>query len=181
MMPGNIVDSAPHTPSSYEPDGYSSSDSILIFNTVDPPLTARKREASFSPEPPVIKKYQCAPTIDLAGDEFCSTPVDIAEFGLTKDQRDDLLGYSTAQDVCIAFFSLFRMKMTPQVRVDGKRRFCRISINNGEYIFEESLDSPSLGRVVVSLKAIRAFNPDFVTTWLQKYRKISSLTRGYFI
>ena len=162
-----------------EPFYFSDSGTTLVYNT-DVFQTAKKRGSSGS-APQSKKKAKITPIIDLAGEEFCSAEIDVEEFKLSVEKKEELLSCTTAQKLCIDFFATFGMKVTPQIRTEGKRRFCRVSLNHGEYIFEESLDSSLLGRVIASLKAVRAFNPDLVSTWLQKYKKIHTLTKGCFI
>lgn len=163
-----------------EPFYFSDSGTTLVYNT-DVFQTAKKRGSAGASAPSTKKKPKMTPIIDLAGEEFCSAEIDLGEFRLSAEKKEELLACTTAQKLCIEFFNTFQMKVSPQIRTDGKRRFCRVSLNHGEFIFEESLDSSLLGRVIASLKAVRAFNPELATTWLQKYKKIHTLTKGCFI
>lgn len=68
--------------------------------------------------------------------------------------------------------------MKPWLRTDGKRRFSRIEIERGEYVFEEGIDDSLHGRDVASLKAVQKFNPGLVHLWLRKYKKVKEVLKG---
>lgn len=161
------------SPSS-QSDCSSSSAGTLIINT-SPHLLSAVRKCVPAPPSPHTGQLSC---IDLTGEEFISDSPDLARFPISPSSREELLRCETAPRLCVAFFKRLGLEMKPMVRTDGKRRFSRLEVERGEYVFEEGIDDSLHGRSVASLKAVRTFNPELVSAWLQKYRKVKEVLKG---
>jgi hypothetical protein len=83
----------------------------------------------------------------------------------------ELLSCQSCPDFCMRFFEMIEVKVKPQVRTEGKRRFVRLSLNGGEHIVEEEVVTYTLSRLAVAIKAVRLFHPVIAREWLHKYKK----------
>lgn len=99
---------------------------------------------------------------------------------LTPNQRIELLSYENCQEFCLRFFEMVNVEVKPQIRIEGKRRFVRLSLNNGEHVVEEEMVTYYLSRLAVCIKAVRLFNPGVACEWLQKYKKQRSALNCHF-
>jgi hypothetical protein len=152
-------------------DSSEGSDCTLVITT-SPHLLSAARKRIPTPHPSV------PPCIDLTGEEFILDSFEPTSFPLSPTSKEDLLRCETATRLCVGFFKRVGMEMKPMLRTDGKRRFSRIEIERGEYVFEEGIDDSLYGRDVASLKAVQKFNPDLVHTWLRKYKKVKEVLKG---
>lgn len=134
-----------------------------------------KKPAKCKASRPVLSEV-----VDLSGEVHSLTAVDPSQFRLTEAQRAELLSLNTPKSFCLHFFALFDIKTTPQIRIDGKRQFIRLSLNSGEHIIEEELMTFELSRSAVAMKAVKLFNADIVRTWLQKYKKQKRAITSHF-